>query len=110
MLTAARLFAVAMVLVGGSFAWTIVAAKGEAGEAATGPTLSVCFSLVLVFAAVVYVFVAFGKLKWFYRCPECRSRIPRVPEAEAGSKVRYRCDKCRIDWETGWTEVEGGGD
>jgi hypothetical protein len=108
MLTASLLFGVAMLAVGGSLAWTIIAAKGEEGEAGTGPTISVCFSLLFLLGAVVYAFVAFGRLKWFYRCPRCRARLPRVPEPEAGAKVRYRCTACNIDWDTGWTEVEGG--
>jgi hypothetical protein len=108
MLTAALLFGAAMLLVGGSLAWTIIATKGEGGEAGTGPSISVCFSLLFLLGAVVYVFVAFGKLRWFYRCPQCRVRLPRVAESEAGSRVRYRCAACNVDWDTGWTEVEGG--
>jgi predicted SprT family Zn-dependent metalloprotease len=55
-----------------------------------------------------YVFYAFAKLKWAYRCPKCGVRATRVPEAEAGSAIHYRCRKCRTDWDTGWHEVEGG--
>src|SRR4051812_7099463 len=83
MLIAALLFATAMLMVGGSTAWTILSKRGEGGEAGGNQSLSVCCSVLFVFAAVVNVFVAYGKLRWFYRCPKCRARVPRVPESES---------------------------
>jgi hypothetical protein len=108
MLIAALLFAAAMLMVGGSVAWTNAASKGEGGEASGNQSLSVCCSVLFVFAAVVNVFVAYGKLRWSYRCPQCRARVPRVPKSEAGSRIRYRCTACNVDWDTGWDEVAGG--
>lgn len=108
MRTAALLFAAAMLMVGGSLAWTIVAAKGKGGVASDAQSESVCCSVLFVLAAVVNVFVAYGKLRWSYRCPRCRARVPRVPEAEAGSRIRYRCTACNVDWDAGWDEVATG--
>ena len=62
--------------------------------------------VLFVFAASANVFVAYGKLRWFYRCPRCRARVPRVPESEAGSRIRYRCAACGVEWDTGWDEVD----
>ena len=107
---AALFFAAAMLTVGASTAWTIASNRGQEGEAGGNQSLAVCSSLLAVFAATAYVFYAYARLRWVYRCPKCGVRAPRVPEAEAGSAIRYRCPKCGTVWDTGWTEVEGGGD
>jgi hypothetical protein len=39
---AALLFGAAMLVVGGSLAWTVAASKGEGGEASGNQSLSVC--------------------------------------------------------------------
>jgi hypothetical protein len=108
MRTAALLFAAAMLLVGGSLAWTIVSNRGQGGEAGGNQSLAVCCSVLFVLAASANVFVAYGRLRWFYRCPQCRARVPRVPEAEAGPRIRYRCAACGVEWDTGWDEIESG--
>ena len=56
----------------------------------------------IVLVAVVNVFRAYGKLMWSYRCPQCKARLPRVPASETGSRIRYRCAACRVEWDTGW--------
>src|SRR3954467_15097784 len=87
MTSAAILFAAAMLLVGGSIAWTVFLAKGEAGVAGDAPSLFVCFSALIVPVAAANVFVAYGKLRWSYRCPQCGARVPRVPKSEAGTRI-----------------------
>jgi hypothetical protein len=106
MRTALLLFVTAMLLAGGSLAWTIISQAGEGGEAGAVQSLSVCFSILGVLVASVNAFVAYAKLRWVYRCPLCRARVPRVPESEAGSYIRYRCAACGVDWDTGWYEVD----
>jgi predicted benzoate:H+ symporter BenE len=107
--TAALLFAVAMLCVGGSGAWVIVSNKGQGGDASGPQTLSVCCSLLLLFIAVLFVFFAHARMTWRYRCPQCGARIkPNIPN-EVGAAIRHRCVKCRTDWDTGW-HVSAGGD
>lgn len=101
---AALLLSAAMLLVGGSAAWTIFAAKGKPGVASDTASLFVCGSVLLVLVATVNVFRAYGKLRWSYRCPQCRERLPRVPKSEVGSRICYRCAACNVDWDTGWVE------
>lgn len=108
MRTAALLFGAAMLMAGGSMAWTIISKGGDGGEAGGWQSVFVCGSVLLVFAAVANVFVAYGKLRWFYRCPQCGARVPRVPESQARTRIRYRCDACGVDWDTGWDEVASG--
>jgi len=110
MLTAALLFGAAMLLVGGSMAWTIISNRGERGQAGDWQSMAVCCSILLVLLAVVNVFVNVARLRLFYRCPKCRARLPRAPEAAVGAKIVYRCIKCNVDWDTGWTEVPRGED
>lgn len=103
MLTAALLFTVAMVCVGGSLAWTILSNKGEGGEAGAPQTLSVCLSLfLLLFIAVPFVFFAHARMTWRYRCPQCRARIKSNISDVPGTPIRHRCEQCRVDWDTGW--------
>jgi hypothetical protein len=106
MRNAALLFIAAMIGVGGSLAWVIATAKenNDGGNA----SIFVCFFVLAVFFASVNVFVAYGRLRWFYRCPECGVRSPWVKEA--GALIRYHCLQCRVVWDTGWTEVPHGSD
>lgn len=42
-----------------------------------------------------------------YRCPACGLRIP-APDAvhrAAGQPIRYTCDRCQIEWDTGLREA-----
>src|SRR5262245_61437817 len=110
LLHAALLFGAAMLMAGGSMAWTILSKRGEGGVAGEWESMAICCSLLLVLASIINVFLTVGRVRWFYRCPKCRARLPRVPEAEVGAKIVYRCAKCRIDWDTGWTEVPRGSD
>ena len=93
-------FAAAMFGVFAAIAWSILTAEG--GEAKDGPALAICLMVLVVFAASVYVFVAYGKLCLWYRCPQCRARIPRPPKIKVGDPIRYVCAACDIEWETGW--------
>jgi DNA-directed RNA polymerase subunit RPC12/RpoP len=108
MLNAALLFAGAMVLAGGSMAWTIISKRGEGGRAGDWQSMAVCCSVLFVLLAVVNVFVNVLRLRLFYRCPKCRARLPRAPAEKAGAKIVYRCTRCGVDWDTGWTELPRG--
>jgi hypothetical protein len=103
LLRAALLFAAAMLGVGASIVWSLATTQGK--EAGDVQSLTVCCFILLVGAASVYVFYAMARLKWIYRCPRCGDRLPRVPKTEAGSRIRYRCERCRVDWDTGWNEA-----
>ena len=77
MLRAALYFAGAMIGVGGSLVWAIQTSKGGVNDGWAATAVGV-FLLVL-FAAVVNVFVAYGRMMWFFRCPQCRARLTREP-------------------------------
>ncbi len=85
--------------------WTILSSGGQGGEASGAQSLSVIVSLLCVFASVVNVFVAYGKLCWFYRCPTCGKRLTRL-RSELGA-IQYPCDSCRVLWDTGWEAGPG---
>lgn len=109
MLTASFLFGGAMLGLLAATLWTILSSGGQGGEASGAQSLAVMIMLLCVFASVVNVFVAYGKLCWFYRCPSCGKRLTR-PRGELGP-IQYPCDSCRILWDTGWeAESRGGGD
>ena len=111
MLTAALLFGGAMLGVLAATLWTVQwsgGQGGEASEASGAQSLAVIISLLCVFASVVNMFVAYGRLCWFYRCPSCGKRLTR-PRSEAGP-IQYPCDSCRVLWVTGWEADPGGGD
>jgi hypothetical protein len=110
MLNAALLFGAAMLMAGGSMAWTIISNRGEGGRAGDWQSMAVCCSVLFVLLAVVNVFVNVIRLRLLYRCPKCRARLPRAPESDVGSKIVYRCKKCSVDWDTGWTSVPRGED
>jgi hypothetical protein len=42
------------------------------------------------------------KLLFFYRCPQCRARLARVP-GQDGDPILYVCPTCKVEWDTGWT-------
>jgi hypothetical protein len=106
MLNAALVFGAAMLGFFVSLGWFVLAAEnGWHGWVRDVPETAVGFFCLAVLAATGYVFVARIRLGR-YRCPKCRARLPRVPEAEVGRKVRYRCTACGIDWDTGWAETD----
>lgn len=108
LLRAALLFAAAMVCVGGSLGWTILSQKGEGGEAGGPQSLAVCGSLLFLFVTVPLVFVAHARMTWRYRCPRCGTRIKSDVRREVGDPIRHRCDRCRVEWDTGWHVAAGG--
>lgn len=110
MRNAVLLFVIAMACVGGSMAWTIASNKGQGGEAGGPQSISVCCSLVCLFAVVPYVFYARLRMGFLYRCPQCGTRIrsPLPTAADEGRPIRHRCDRCRVEWDTGWTYARSG--
>ena len=76
---------------------------GEKSPYADIIALVIFVSLIFVGASVVNMFYRFGKLKLFYRCPECRQRLARVDSVRPA--VNYYCPSCNIEWLTGWKEV-----
>jgi hypothetical protein len=100
MRNAAYLFAAAMFGIFAALAWSVLTA--EKGQAKDAPALAIFIAFLLVVAATVNVFVAFAKLRWLYRCPQCRVRIPRPPELKPGDRIRYVCTACGVEWDTGW--------
>ena len=57
--------------------WLAFLPGGQGGEASRAQGLAVFISLFCVFASVVNMFVAYGRLCWFYRCPSCGKRLTR---------------------------------
>lgn len=100
MRNAAYLFAAAMFGIFASIAWSLLTA--ENGQAKDAPALAIAIAFLLVVAATVNVFVALAKLRWRYRCPQCRALIPRPPELKPGDRIRYVCTACDVEWDTGW--------
>ena len=102
---AAYLFGAAMFGIFAALAWSVLTA--ENGQAKDAPALAILIMFLLVVGATVNVFVAYGKLRWWYRCPECRARIPRPPASRAGDRIRFMCTACDVEWDTGWHVFEG---
>jgi hypothetical protein len=100
------LFVAALLVAGGSLAWTVLSTGEKGGVAGRTQSLVLVGSVPLVLAAAVNLYVAYGRLWWWYRCPQCRAVVPRVQDAEM--RLRYRCGRCRIDWDTGWDDVPEG--
>ena len=100
MLTACLLFAGAMLGVVAAGTWTAFSPGGQGGEASRAQGLALFILLFCLFASVVNMFVAYGKVCWFYRCPSCGKRLTR-PRGEFGP-IQYPCDSCRVLWDTGW--------
>ena len=100
MLTAALLFGGTMLGLLAATMWTVLSSGGQCGAATGAQSLAVVIMLLGVFASVVNVFVAYGKLCWFYRCPSCGKRLTR-PRGELGP-IQYPCASCGVLWHTGW--------
>src|SRR4029453_18648691 len=83
-----------------AIAWLLL--TGENGQAKDAPALAIAIFLLLVVGATVHVFVAFGRLRLCYRCPQCRARLPRPTETKVGERIRYVCEACDVEWDTGW--------
>lgn len=105
MMIAAVALAAAMLGMFGAIGWVILDRNGAAGEASSAQSLTVSLLIVVVLCTVVSVFRAYGRLRWFYRCPTCHKRLPRA--AGADSRIRYHCAACGVDWDTGWHETDG---
>lgn len=105
MLTACFLFAGAMLGVFAAVAWAGLLTGGQGGEASGAQALAVIIPLLCLFASVVNIFVAYGKVCWFYRCPSCGKRLRRH-RSELGP-IQYPCDSCRVLWDTGWESGPG---
>ncbi len=99
MLTACLLFGGAVLGVVAAGTWLAFSPGGQGGEASGAQSLAVFISLLSVFASVVNIFVAYGKLCWFYRCPTCGKRLTRTHSL---GPIQYPCDSCRVLWDTGW--------
>lgn len=100
MLTACLLFGGAMLGVVAAWTWIIISSGGQGGEASAAQGLAVVIAMLCAFASVVNVFVAYGKVCWFYRCPTCGQRLTRN-RSELGP-IQYSCDSCGVLWDTGW--------
>jgi hypothetical protein len=100
MLTACLLFGGAMLGVVAAGTWTAFSPGGQGGEASRAQGLAFFILLFCLFASVVNMFVAYGKVCWFYRCPKCGQRLTRH-RSELGP-IQYPCDSCRVLWDTGW--------
>ena len=103
---AMKLFVAAVLLASASLAWVVLSTGVNGGTAGQPQSLFLIGSVPLVLAAAVNLYVAHGRLWWWYRCPQCQAVIPRVQDKEM--RLRYRCSKCRIDWDTGWDDVPEG--
>ncbi|MBP3957810.1 hypothetical protein J8F10_21365 [Gemmata sp. G18] len=103
---AVRLFLVALAMAGGSLVWVMVSAGPNGGVAGQTPSLFLVTSGVLVLVSLLYAVVVFGKLWWWYRCPQCGGRAPRVRDKSL--RLRYHCGTCRVEWDTGWDDVPEG--
>jgi predicted SprT family Zn-dependent metalloprotease len=67
------------------------------------PSLFLVISAILVFISLVYAVVSFGRLWWWYRCPQCGVRAKRIQDKIL--RLRYHCGKCRVEWDTRWDDV-----
>jgi ABC-type sulfate transport system permease component len=104
-LTAAGLlFGGAMITLGTVLAWIVLRSRDLSVTRVDSLVILVIFLAAAI--ATVNLLVAYGRLRWFYRCPQCAARVPRVPEAEAGTRIRYQCTACSVDWDTGWSETD----
>jgi DNA-directed RNA polymerase subunit RPC12/RpoP len=95
-------FLAAMAFMAGVGLWIL--ASGHVEPANQEQSAAFVVGLLAVFAATANVFVAFGKLMSSYRCPQCGARLPVVPGTDqVGSKIRYACETCDVEWSTGVT-------
>jgi len=79
--------------------WTALSPGGQGGEASAAQSITVIVLLLCAFASVVRLLVAYGKVRWFYRCPTCGKRLPRPPKKPG--PIQYPCDSCGVLWDTG---------
>ena len=80
--------------------------KTEGMKVEGAPAVIVLLSLLAVFAAIAYVFYAWGRLSWAHRCPKCGGKTSREPVKKTKNELVHRCRKCGIVWETGWCEED----
>ena len=100
MLTACLFFGGAVLGVVAAGTWIGFSPRGQGGEASAAQSLAIILLLLCLFASVVNIFVAYGKLCWFYRCPSCGKRLRR-PRGKL-RPIQYPCDSCGVLWDTGW--------
>ena len=100
MLIAALLFAIAFMGTLASLAAVILTSKDSVTQ--DWAALFVGVFVLAVFVTTANVFVAYGKLRWRHRCPECGALTVQVPEVEAGDHIRFHCKSCQTEWDTGW--------
>src|SRR5262245_36439770 len=84
--------------------WTVLSSGGQGGEASGAQSIAIAILLLCLVASVVNFLVAYGKVRWFYRCPSCGKRLPRPPKKLG--PIQYPCDSCGVLWDTG---LERGG-
>ena len=101
---AIRLFFLTLALVAGSLIW-IAFSTGPKG-AGEVPALFFVISLLVVLVSGVYAVSSFGRLWWWYKCPQCHRPAKRVQDKNL--RLRYHCGKCRVEWDTGWDDVPEG--
>jgi hypothetical protein len=99
LLTAFLLFGGVMLGLVAAGTWTVLSSGGQGGEVSGGQAIALIVLLLGAFASVVNVFVAYGKVRWFYRCPSCGKRLPRPPKKLG--PIQYPCDTCGVLWDTG---------
>ena len=78
-----------MVYMAGVGMWIL--ATGNVEPANPAQEAAFFAGLVALLAAAAYVFVAFARLKWFYRCPQCGAACrwcPRAIESARKSATR----------------------
>jgi hypothetical protein len=100
---AALLFGGAMITLGAIVVWFVLRSRDL--WVSRVDSVVVLLIVLAAFSATVNLLLAYGRLRWFYRCPRCAARVPRAPEAEA-STIRYQCTACGVDWDTGWSETD----
>jgi hypothetical protein len=98
---------VALLLFGGAMltlctivAWAVLRSRDQSSS--RGQAMVFLLVSLAAVVATVNMLIAYGRLRWFYRCPQCTARVPRAQEA--GPRIRYECATCRVDWDTGWSE------
>jgi hypothetical protein len=102
LLRALLLFAASVVCVFAALFWADAGGNGTWGDRPRA--VAVGGSLLFMVAStsyVVYVRVLMGSR---YRCPACGTRTASPPPtvADEGTPIRHRCDRCRVEWDTGW--------
>jgi hypothetical protein len=101
LLHAAVLFGAAMIGVCGSLAFVSRTAKGSAANEWAVAVAGVF--LLAAFAAAVNVV----RVRLFYHCPQCRTRVSQMPDLQPGGPILYLCPRCNVEWDIGWKVQEG---